>query len=323
MAKREIAAGIDIGGTNTVYGLLDRDGEILAKGFLRTADYKRIEDFVAGLYKEINDAMVKTGHAGGLVGYGIGAPMGNINKGTLEYPSNLPWKGILPLAGIFSEHSTLPVTVTNDANAAAMGEMIYGGAKGMKNFVVITLGSGLGSGLVIDGRLVYGASGFAGELGHIAVRQGDSGRICGCGRRGCLETYVSATGIRRTVMKIMADSIEDSPLRELSYKRLSSKIIYEAALSGDPIALQAFEYTGKILGCSLADLVAITDPEALFLFGGLAEARDLLFRPARRYMEQNLLSIYRDRVRLLPSQLGTHNAALLGAASLVWTNRAL
>ncbi|MFP4489085.1 MAG: ROK family protein, partial [Bacteroidales bacterium] len=256
-----------------------------------------------------------------LVGYGIGAPMGNIYKGIMERPSNLPWKGILPLAGLFSEHTSLPVTVSNDANAAAMGEMIYGGARGMKNFVVITLGSGLGSGFVIDGRPVYGASGFAGELGHTAVRQGSSGRICGCGRKGCLETYVSGPGISRTVLKIMADSITDSPLREANFKILNSKIIYEAALSKDPIALQAFEYTGKILGCKLADVVALTDPEAVFLFGGLAEAGDLIFGPTRKSMEENLLGIYRGRVKLLPSQLSTHNAALLGAASLVWSKK--
>lgn len=248
--------------------------------------------------------------------------MGNINKGTIEHPSNLPWKGILPLAGLFAEHTTLPVTLTNDANAAAMGEMIYGGARNMKNFVVITLGSGLGSGFVTDGRLVYGAGGFAGELGHTAVRQGASNRICGCGRKGCLETYVSAPGIRRTVLKIMADSLTDSPLRDISFNKLSSKIIHQAALKGDHIALQAFEYTGKILGCKLADVVALTDPEAIFLFGGLAEAGDLIFEPARKYMEENMLSIYRGRVKLLPSQLSTHNAALLGAASLVWSNKA-
>lgn len=321
MTKRQIAAGIDIGGTNTVFGLVGREGEILTRGIIRTGDFERIEDFVATLYEKINDALGKAGSEAGMAGYGIGAPMGNINKGIMEYPSNLPWKGILPLSALFAEHTTLPVTVTNDANAAAVGEMIYGGAKGMKNFVIITLGSGLGSGFVIDGRPVYGASGFAGELGHTAVRQGSSGRICGCGRRGCLETYVSAGGIRRTVMEIMADSITDSSLRNISFNDISSKMIYQAALSGDPIALQAFEYTGKILGCKLADLVAHTDPGAIFLFGGLAEAKDLIFEPTQKYMEENLLSIYRGRVKLLPSQLSTQNAALLGAASLVWANK--
>ncbi len=321
MLKREIAAGIDIGGTNTVYGLIGRDGEILSQGTVRTGDFEDIEVYVATLYKKINDALGKSGAENNLAGYGIGAPMGNINRGTMEHPSNLPWKGIIPLAGLFSKHTSLPVTITNDANAAAMGEMIYGGAKGMKNFVVITLGSGLGSGFVIDGRLVYGASGFAGELGHTAVRQGLSNRICGCGRKGCLETYVSAPGIRRTVLKIMADSLGDSLLRELSFNELSSKIIHQAALKDDPIALQAFEYTGMILGCKLADVVAYTDPEAIFLFGGLAEAGDLIFEPSRRYMEENMLSIYRGRVKLLPSQLSTHDAALLGAGSLVWSNK--
>ncbi|MBS0011141.1 MAG: ROK family protein [Bacteroidales bacterium] len=319
MSKKQIAVGIDIGGTNTVFGLVDRDGNILEEGRIKTSEFEDVEVFVAALYEKINVTIRKMGNSAELLGYGVGAPMGNINKGTIEYPSNLPWKGIIPLAEHFNKHTSLPVTVTNDANAAAVGEMIYGGAKGMKNFVVITLGSGLGSGLVVDGKLVYGADGFAGEIGHTAIRPGASNRMCGCGRKGCLETYVSASGIKRTVLKIMADSIVDSELRQLSFDELDSKKIHDAALRGDTVALEAFEHTGSMLGFKLADVVAHTNPEAIFLFGGLALAKDLIFEPAREYMEEHLLSIYKGKVKLLPSQLSTQNAAVLGASSLVWS----
>lgn len=321
MAKKQLAVGIDIGGTNTVFGLVDRNGTIISEGLIKTKEFEDIEVFVAALYEKINVHLRRLDNTIELLGYGIGAPMGNINNGTIEYPSNLPWKGIIPLAELFRRHTSLPVTVTNDANAAAVGEMIYGGAKGMKNFVVITLGSGLGSGFVVDGKLVIGANGFAGEIGHTAIRPGASNRMCGCGRKGCLETYVSASGIKRTVLKIMADSMVDSELREVSFNELNSKIIHDAALRGDPIALEAFEHTGRMLGFKLADVVAHTNPEAIFLFGGLALAKDLIFEPAREYMEEHLLSIYRGKVKLLPSQLSTQNAAVLGASSLVWTNK--
>lgn len=319
MGKKQLAVGIDIGGTNTVFGLVDRKGTIISEGLVKTKEFEDIEVFVAALYEKINVHLRRMDNTIELLGYGIGAPMGNINDGTIEYPSNLPWKGIIPLAELFRRHTNLSVTVTNDANAAAVGEMIYGGAKDMKNFVVITLGSGLGSGFVIDGKLVIGANGFAGEIGHTAIRPGTSNRMCGCGRKGCLETYVSASGIKRTVLKIMADSIIDSELREVSFNELNSKIIHDAALRGDPIALEAFEHTGRMLGFKLADVVAHTNPEAIFLFGGLALAKDLIFEPAREYMEEHLLSIYKGKVKLLPSQLSTQNAAVLGASSLVWT----
>jgi glucokinase len=247
--------------------------------------------------------------------------MGNINKGTIEYPAGLPWKGITPLADLFKNHTDLPVLVTNDANAAAVGEMIYGGAKGMKDFVVITLGTGMGSGFVVDGKLVYGHDGFAGELGHTSIRPGRSNRDCGCGKKGCIETYVSASGLKRTLLKVMADSIEPSDLRKFSFEELDAKIIHDAALKGDPIALAAFEHTGMMLGFKLADVVAHTNPEAIFLFGGLALARDLIFEPTRKYMEENLLYIYRGKVKLLESKLSAQNAAVLGASSLVWSQK--
>lgn len=316
---RQIAVGIDIGGTNTVFGLVDREGNILASGNIKTREFEEIEVFVAALYEKIQVTIKKLGNGNEILGYGIGAPMGNINKGTIEHPAGLPWKGIIPVADIFKEHTSRPVVVTNDANAAAVGEMVYGGARGMKNFVVITLGTGLGSGFVIDGKLVYGEDGFAGEIGHTAIRPGTSNRECGCGRKGCLETYVSASGIKRTLLKIMADSILDSELRELSFNELDSEKIHQAALRGDAIALEAFLHTGQMLGFKLADVVATTNPEAIFLFGGLALAKDLIFEPAKEYMEEHLLNIYRGKVKLLPSGLSTQNAAVLGASSLVWS----
>jgi glucokinase len=319
MKKEKVVIGIDIGGTNTVFGVVDRSGMILAEDGITTSHYDEPEVFVAALYEKIMITIPKIGRELEVLGFGIGAPMGNINKGTIEYPADLPWKGIIPLAEIFSRHTGLPVIVTNDANAAAVGEMIYGGAKGMKNFVVITLGTGLGSGFVVDGKLVYGQDGFAGEIGHTSIRPGMSNRDCGCGRKGCLETYVSATGLKRTVLKILADRLEDSELRRYSFDELDSKKIYEAARRGDILALAAFEHTGAMLGYKLADVVAHTNPEAIFLFGGLALAKELIFEPAQKHMEQNLLYIYRDKVKLLPSELSTHNAAVLGASSLIWS----
>ena len=321
MERKQVVVGIDIGGTNTVFGFVDRDGHILIEDKIKTTHYDEPEVFVAALYEKIMITMPKIENDVEIIGFGIGAPMGNINKGTIEYPADLPWKGIIPLAGIFKTHTNLPVIVTNDANAAAVGEMIYGGARGMKDFIVITLGTGLGSGFVVNGKLVYGHSGFAGEIGHTSIRPGTSNRDCGCGRKGCLETYVSATGIKRTVLKIMADSIEPSELRKYSFDELDSKMIHDAAINGDAIARMAFEHTGRMLGFKLADVVAHTNPEAIFLFGGLALAKDLIFEPAREYMEQNLLSIYKGKVKLLQSELSTQNAAVLGASSLIWTDK--
>lgn len=315
----KVAVGIDIGGTNTVFGIVTEEGKILDEGSIKTKDFDNIEDFVASLYDKIQLTMQRLDNGYSIEGYGIGAPMGNIKKGTIEYAATLPWKGIVPLSAYFKKHTSLPLVVTNDANAAAVGEMVYGGARGMKNFVVITLGTGLGSGLVVNGSLVYGEDGFAGELGHTTIRPGMSNRECGCGKKGCLETYVSASGIKRTLLKIMADSIQDSELRTLSFNDLDAKKIHDAALKGDPIALQAFEHTGRMLGFKLADLVAHTNPEAIFLFGGLAMADDFIFEPARRSMNEHLLNIYKGRVKLLPSGLSTKNAAVLGASSLVWT----
>jgi glucokinase len=321
MGNKQIVVGIDIGGTNTIFGFVDRDGNILIEDRIKTGHFNDPDEFVSALYEKIILAKTSIQNELEIIGFGIGAPAGNINKGTIEYPADLPWKGIIPLADLFKKHTNLKVIVTNDANAAAVGEMIYGGAQGMKNFVVITLGTGLGSGFVVDGKLVYGNDGFAGELGHIAIRPpGYSTRECGCGKKGCLETYVSATGIKRTVLKILADSILPSELRKQSFDELDSKMIHDAAKNGDALAKRAFEYTGMILGFKLADVVAHTNPEAIFLFGGLALAQDLIFAPTKENMEQNLLHIYKGKVKLLQSELSTQNAAVLGASSLIWSD---
>ncbi len=319
MGRKEVVAGIDIGGTNTVFGLVDRSGNIIAEGSVATGNYPEIDEYVTELFGRITKAKAGLDYKVELIGIGIGAPMGNINKGTIELAAGLPWKGIVPLAGIFRKHTTLPVIVTNDANAAAVGEMIFGGARNMKNFIVITLGTGLGSGIVVDGKLVYGHDGFAGEIGHTSTCAYESIRVCGCGKSGCLETYVSATGLKRTLMKVMADNIEPSELRKFSFQDLDARKIHEAAVNGDKLALETFEYTGKILGIKLADVVAYTNPEAVFLFGGLAQADQYIFDPVKRYMEENLLSIYKGKVKLLKSQLSLQNSAVLGASSLVWS----
>lgn len=314
----KVALGIDIGGTNTDFAFVDRDGHILVEDRISTRNFAEAEVYVGALWEKIKLAEKKLEPGTKVIGLGIGAPMGNINKGTIEHAADLPWKGIVPLADLIHEHTSLPVLVTNDANAAAVGEMIYGGAQGMKNFVVITLGTGLGSGFVVDGKLLYGQDGFAGEVGHTIVRPGRTNRECGCGRMGCLETYVSATGIARTMLKILADSIKESDIRNIPPSKLTSLDISEAALKGDDLALMAFEHTGEMLGVKLADMVAHTNPEAIFLFGGLALSKGLIFEPTKRHFEDNLLSIYRGKVKLLPSQLNSQNAAVLGTSALAW-----
>ncbi len=315
---KKVALGIDIGGTNTDLAFVDRDGSFIADDRLSTSSFPQPEVFVAALAEKAKLMRKNLAEPVEIIGIGIGAPMGNINKGTIEEPADLPWKGITPLADLLREHIDLPILVTNDANAAAVGEMVYGGAKGMKNFAVITLGTGLGSGIVVDGKLLYGQDGFAGEVGHTIVRPGRSNRECGCGRFGCLETYVSATGLKRTLFKIMSDSIEDSELRDMSFNKMTSLDIADAAERGDVLAKRAFEHTGEMLGLKLADLVAHTNPEAIFLFGGLTLAKGLIMEPTVRAFHENLLSIYRGKVKLLASGLNSKNSAVLGAAALAW-----
>ncbi|MFC2114112.1 ROK family protein [Bacteroidota bacterium] len=316
MNPKELAIGIDIGGTNTLFGFVDHKGKILAEGNIRTSDYREFDNFFTELCLELDKLKESLSKDILLRGIGIGAPNGNYYKGTIEYAPNLKWKGILEVTKSFKKRYKVPVVLTNDANAAAMGEMMYGGARKMKDFIIITLGTGLGSGIVVDGNVVYGHDGFAGEIGHIIVTP--NGRKCGCGRRGCLETYASATGIKRTVLKLLAESDEDSLLNGHTIKSLSAKMIDAAALQGDKIAKDAFEYTGRFLGEALANSVAHTSPQAIFLFGGLAQAGDLIFRPTRKHMERNLLQIFKKKVKILPSSLQGAQAALLGASALVW-----
>jgi glucokinase len=315
---KKVALGIDIGGTNTDIAYVDREGNFLVEDRLSTAHFPEAEVFVAALAEKIKLMKVRRGDDYQTIGIGIGAPMGNINKGTIEEPADLPWKGITPLADLLRQHIDLPILVTNDANAAAVGEMVFGAAKGMRNFAVITLGTGLGSGFVVDGKLLYGQDGFAGEVGHTIVRPGKTNRECGCGRYGCLETYVSATGLKRTLFKIMSDSIEPSVLRDMSFNEMTSLAIAEAAENGDVLAKRAFDHTGEMLGLKLADLVAHTNPEAIFLFGGLTLAKGLIMEPTVKAFHENLLSIYRGKVKLLASGLNSKNSAVLGASALAW-----
>jgi glucokinase len=309
----QYSIGIDIGGTNSVMGIVDKMGNILFEAEIITTDFPNIEDFVDRCYSVISPEISKLKHIN-FRGIGIGAPNGNYYNGTIEFAPNLKWKGVVPLAKLFTDKFDLETTVTNDANAAAIGEMMHGAAKGMNDFIMVTLGTGVGSGFVANGKMIYGHDGFAGELGHvIAVRDG---RVCGCGRKGCLETYASATGIVRTAHELLESRSTSSLLR--GKVKLTSKDIYDAAVQGDFLALEIFQYTGKILGQSLADAIAITSPEAIILFGGLAQAGKFIFEPTHKYMEENLLKIYQGKVKLLPSELKESDAAILGAASLIW-----
>ncbi|NVO03272.1 MAG: ROK family protein [Bacteroidetes bacterium] len=319
----EVALGIDIGGTNTVYSAVDRNGNCLVNGRISTNDYIDFSMFLQNLVKSINNSISSFDQDKlELIGIGIGAPNGNFFTGTIEYAPNLKWTGIIDVVSSFKKYfENIPVVLTNDANAAAIGEKVFGSAKGMKDFIVITLGTGLGSGIVVDGKVLYGKDGFAGEVGHTIVYY--DGRECGCGRKGCLETYASASGIKRTVIEMLETSNLPSVFRGLNENEVSSKKIFEAATKGDQISIDAFEFTGKILGWKLADVVAILNPEAIFLYGGLAQAGDLIFNPTKKHMEDQLLKIFKNKVKLLPSGLSCEQAAVLGASALIWKERGI
>jgi len=306
--------GIDIGGTNSPFGFVDETGNIVAKGTIRTDFYAEFEEYLKALLLEIE--LKKLENNVEIAGFGIGAPNGNYYHGSIENAPNLRWKGSINFTEQVTEKTGLPAFLTNDANAAAIGEKVFGNAKDMNDFIVITLGTGLGSGIFCGGKLLYGSTGFAGEIGHIVVDF--DGRQCGCGRKGCLETYASATGIVRTVLEKLQDKNTKSRLRNYSEEKIDSKIIYDEAVKGDELALDAFEYTGKILGKALANAVAFSSPEAIFLFGGLANAGDLIFKPVMKYMEDNLLNNFKGTVKLMKSGLKENNAAILGAAALCW-----
>lgn len=313
---KRLVAGIDIGGTETAYALIDEFGKIYASGVFPTEDYASFNLFVKRLKDGITEISEQLDEPHEIEAIGIGAPNGNYYTGEVENAINLAWKGKLPLAKQLSSlFNDIPVVVTNDANAAAIGEMIYGSAKGMRNFIVITLGTGLGSGIVVDGNVLYGHDGFAGEFGHVRIVK-EEGRECGCGRKGCLETYASAKGVKRTAFELMATMREPSKLKEVPYTVLTSKDVAAAAKAGDIIAKKTFEVTGEILGEALANLVAITSPEAIFLFGGLSKAGDLILNPTKKSLEKNLLQLWKGKIQLAISSIDSENAPLLGAAAL-------
>lgn len=313
---KELAIGIDIGGTYTKYGIIDQTGKLYAKGNTKTDVYKNVDDYISNLINCLKKSEEKINEPYKIVGIGIGAPNGNYHKGTIENATNLNWKGNINLVNIFNKFYDVPAKLTNDANAAALGEMIYGKAKGMLDFVMITLGTGLGAGIIANGKLVYGHDGFAGELGHLMVKK--NGRKCGCGNYGCLESYVSVSGIKRTVFELLSIDTQNSELTNYNYNELNSEIIFEAAKKNDPIALKAFECTGKILGAKLAETVLHTSPEAIFVSGGLAKSGNLIIKPTQESMEENLMPSFRNKVKILKSSLMDKNAAILGTAALVW-----
>lgn len=311
--------GIDIGGTNTVIGIVDARGNVVGATSLKTQSKATFEEYIEDIYSEtINLLDSLEISLSEIQGIGVGAPNANFYSGTIDNAANLRWKGVLPLSDLLHDKFGVPVACTNDANAAAIGEMTYGAAKGMNNFIMITLGTGVGSGIVANGQLLYGCDGFAGELGHVTVKR-NNGRLCGCGRTGCLECYCSATGVARTAREMLELSTTPSSLRDIELSEITSKDVYDAAISGDVVAKQIFDFTGNILGEAFSNFVAFSAPEAIIIFGGLAKAGDLLLRPIKESMEANLLFIWKDKVRVLTSELKDTDAAVLGASALGWS----
>ena len=315
---QDLVIGIDIGGQTTKCGIVDARGSVLSQTVIRSDNHTDVIPYIAELAEALNRIIAEAKAEGRIRGIGVGAPNGNYYTGTIESAVNLAWGGtkIIPFAKLLSEQMNgIPVSLTNDANAAAMGEMTYGAARGMKNFIMITLGTGVGSGIVINGEVVYGHDGFAGELGHTcAVRH--NGRQCNCGKTGCLETYASAIGVARTAREWLEMSDEPSVLRSLD--KITSKDVYEAAKEGDKLALKIFDFTGRILGEKFADFIEFSAPEAIVLFGGLARAKEFLVAPIQKAMDDNVLSLWRGKVKLVFSQLKESDAAILGASALAW-----
>lgn len=298
-------------------GIVDSRGKVVAKGAIKTKAYIEFNDFIDAIARTLGELFVQVGGPQMITGVGIGAPNGNYYNGTIEYAPNLPWKGVLPLADALYERLGIPVAVTNDANAAAIGEMTYGAARGMRDFIEITLGTGVGSGIVINGELIYGHDGFAGELGHTKIRHVGN-RPCGCGLVDHLECYCSATGVARTAREFLSTRETASALRNLVAEEITSKDVFDAAMAGDSLAKEIFDFTGRIMGQSFADFVAFSAPEAIILFGGLANAGDLLMKPIVKSMEENLIQIWKDKIKVIPSGLASGDAAVLGASALGW-----
>ncbi|ATL49550.1 glucokinase [Chitinophaga caeni] len=316
--SQQLAVGIDIGGTNTVFGIVDRRGNILCDGKMSTKAHEEVTTYLSELHGHLSKLIDQVGGPANIKGIGVGAPNGNYYSGNIEYAPNLRWKGIIPLASMLQGLFNIPTHLTNDANAAAVGEMTYGAARGMKDFIMITLGTGVGSGIVANGQLIYGHDGFAGELGHVIVIPG--GRLHpGTGAKGSLESYASATGVTNTAIEFLHNRPEtESLLRNYPENEISSKVIFEAAQKGDPLAREVYAYTGKVLGEALANFVMFSSPEAIILFGGLTKAGDLIMKPVREHMEKNLLPIFQNKVKLLFSELKESDAAILGASALAW-----
>ena len=316
--EKPYVIGLDMGGTNSVFGIVDARGNIKAQTVIKTRGYKNVEEYVKTAVEALQPALEVVGGIETIKGMGIGAPNANYYTGTIDNAANLEWKGIVPIAKLFSDALGVPVRVTNDANAAAMGEMTYGAARGMKNFIMITLGTGVGSGIVCDGRVIYGSDGFAGELGHVIVDHSEQARPCGCGRKGCLETYCSATGVARTARHLLESSTEASLLRKLNVDEITSFDVFQAAEAGDKLALEIFEETGRRLGAACADFAAFSSPEAFIFFGGLTKAGDYIMDPIKRAYDENVLFVYKDKAKLLVSTLNGSEAAVLGASALGW-----
>lgn len=316
--SQQLAVGIDIGGTNTKFGIVDRRGNILCDGRMLTNTHDNIDGFLNELHANLLPLIEEVGGIENIRGIGVGAPNGNFYTGNIEYAPNLRWKGVVPMAKMLGEKFGIPAVLTNDANAAALGEFQYGAARSMKDFIVITLGTGVGSGIVANGQLIYGHDGFAGELGHCIVIPG--GRYHpGTGAHGSLEAYASATGVTNTALEFLANRPDTkSILRDYPKEEINSKLIYEAAMKGDPLAIEVYEFTGKILGEALANFVMFSSPEAIILFGGLTKAGDMIMKPVREHMEKNLLPIFQNKVKLVFSELKESDAAILGASALAW-----
>jgi len=313
--EKPYVIGIDMGGTNTAFGIVDKDGNIISRGSVKTATHDDIKLYINDLHDGLQPLIDSAGGIDNFRGIGIGAPNGNFYKGTIEFAPNLRWKGVIHLAGLVSEKFGLPALLTNDANAAAIGEMIYGHAKGEKDFIMITLGTGVGSGIVANGELIYGHDGFAGEVGHTIFDP--EGRTCGCGRKGCLETYTSAGGIVKTAHEMLEKSNEPSLLRNMGKEEITARTIGDAAQKGDTIALDVFDITAKILALKLSDSVAHTSPSSIYIFGGVANAGDVLMKPLKKYFEEYLLEIFKNKINIRLSGLNASDAAVLGAAALI------
>ena len=319
-AMKPYVIGLDLGGTNSVFGIVDARGDIKATTAIKTGGYKTVDEYVKASVEALQPVLDTIGGIEKIKGMGIGAPNGNYYTGTIEFAPNLPWAhdGVVPLADLFSKALGIPVALTNDANAAALGEMTYGVARGMKNFIDITLGTGVGSGIVINGQMVYGSDGFAGELGHVIVVPGEAGRVCGCGRRGCLETYCSATGVARTAREFLETSDEPSLLREMKPEDITSYDVSVAAGKGDALAKRIYDFTGKMLGEVCANFAAFSAPEAFVFFGGLTKAGDLLMEPLKKAYDENVLKIFKGKAKFLVSTLDGSSAAVLGASAVGW-----